>query len=125
MAKTLFALLLAVASVAAHAEAAGRYVATDADTSASELVSRWAALDGRTVKWEATGDLPLHDAARLNAKGQLATATSLDDAFERVAKLAHSEKPDAPVLYACAFQHGTVALLVREVGQPECGKPLH
>ncbi|HEP6430616.1 hypothetical protein [Burkholderia arboris] len=124
MKKTVFALLLAVVSVAAHAEV-GRYVATDADTSVSELVSRWAAQDGRTVKWEATGDLPLHNAAHLNAKGQLATATSLDDAFELVAKFARDEKPDAPVLFACAFQRGTVALLVREVGQPECGKPLH
>lgn len=91
--------LLAVVSVAAHAEA-GRYVATDADTSASALVSRWAALDGRTVKWEATGDFPLRNAARLNARGQLATAPSLDDAFERVAKLTREEKPDAPVLFA-------------------------
>jgi hypothetical protein len=115
--------LLAVVSVAAHAEA-GRYVATDADTSASALVSRWAALDGRTVKW-AAGDFPLHNAARLNARGQLATDTTLDEAFGRVAKLAHTEKPDAPLLFACAFQHGTVALEVREVGQPECGKPLN
>ncbi|MEW6343039.1 MAG: hypothetical protein AB1704_20450 [Pseudomonadota bacterium] len=116
--------LLAVVSVAAHAEA-GRYIATDADSSASQLVSRWAALDGRTVKWNATGDFPLHNAARLNAKGQLATAANLDDAFARVAKLAHEEKPDAPVLFACAYQHGTVALEVREAGQPECGKRLN
>lgn len=116
--------LLAVVSVAAHAEA-GRYVATDADTSASALVSRWAALDGRTVKWEATGDFPLRNSARLNARGQLATALSLDDAFERVAKLTREEKPDAPVLFACAYQHGKVAMEVREVGQPECGKPLN
>ncbi|ADG20905.1 hypothetical protein BC1002_7159 (plasmid) [Paraburkholderia atlantica] len=107
-------------SSAAHAQA-GRYVATDADSSASQLVS----LDGRTVKWNATGDFPLHNAARLNARGQLATAANLDDAFERVAKLAHEEKPEAPALFACAYQHGTVALEVREVGQPECGKRLN
>jgi hypothetical protein len=116
--------LLAIVSVAAHAEAGG-YVATDADVSASALLSRWAALDDRTVKWEATGDFPLHNASRLNARGRLATATNLHDAFERVAKLAHEEKPDAPVLFACAYQHRKVALEVREVGQPECGKPLN
>lgn len=123
MRKIVLASMVAV-SVAAHAEA-GRYDATDADTSVSELVSRWAALDGRTVKWEATGDFPLHEAARLNARVQLARATCLDDAFERIAKFARGEKPDAPVLFACSYQHGTVALVVREVGEPECGKPFN
>lgn len=116
MKKVVLALLAAV-SVTAHAEA-GRYVATDADTSVSALVSRWAALDGRTIKWEATGELPLHDAARLNATAKLGAATNLDDAFGRVAKLAHERTPDAPVLFACAYTHGAVTLEIREAGQP-------
>jgi len=60
--------LLAVVSVAAHAEIR-RYIAMDADSSASQLVSRWAALDGRAGKWNPTGDYPLHNAARLNTTG--------------------------------------------------------
>jgi hypothetical protein len=120
--KKLTVIALLFMSAVANASDVGRYVATDSDKSASSLVSRWAALDGRTVRWEAGGDFPLHDAPRLNAEARLMKASSLDDAFERVAKLVRREKPDAPMLFACSYREGTVALVVREAGQAECSK---
>jgi hypothetical protein len=117
-------LWLLAASVAGAAEV-GHSVANDSDKSVSTLVSRWAALDGRTVKREAAGDFPIHDAIQLSSEAHLANADGLDDAFERLSKKLVQEKPDAPVLFACAYKAGTVAMVIREVGQPECGKALH
>ncbi|MGE8454452.1 MAG: hypothetical protein ACN6OP_28345 [Pseudomonadales bacterium] len=120
--KKLTSIALLFMSAAACASDAGRYVANDSDKSASSLVSRWAALDGRTVKWEADGDFPIHDTSRLNAEAHLASASSLNDAFDRVAKMARREIPDSPMLFSCSYRQATVALVVREAGQPECGK---
>lgn len=122
--KRLIVLLSIFAASWAGASETARYVATPTDTTVSELVSRWAALDGRDVKWEAMVDLPIPDATRLNAKASLSSASNLGDAFGRIAKTAHQAKPDAPVLFGCAYKTGRVALVVRQVGQPACGAPL-
>ncbi|MFP3637812.1 hypothetical protein [Paraburkholderia sp. SIMBA_054] len=121
--RILIAVALALVTGAAGAAGSGRYVVTGSDALTSTLVSRWAALDGRAVRWEASSDFTLHDAARLNEKAQLADAASLEDAFNRLSKIELAEKPDGPVLFACSYKGGPVALEVREVGQSGCGKP--
>lgn len=122
--KTLLLFLILLVSSTALAAGAGSYSATDSDKSIKSLVTRWASLDGRLVEWEASGDFPVVDAEKLNARAHLAGAETLNDAFNRVAVLVRNEKPDAPILFACSYDLGRVALVVREAGQPECGKAI-
>jgi hypothetical protein len=125
MKRTILALMVMVCSgVAAQPQPqAGRYVATQADPRVSLLFKRWAAIDGHALQWEAVGDFPVQDPAGLNAQAHLATASSLEDAVERVMTLAHETKPEAPLLFACSYHgQGNVTVVIRETGQPGCEK---
>lgn len=123
---TALALMLTV-SATAYADEAGKYVATQGDATLAAMFSRWAAIDGRTVKWDVSLPLRINGDA-LTDRANLAGATDFADAVSRV--LDHWEReprypgptpdfgPDGAHgihLQGCVYRHGPVALEVHEV----------
>lgn len=100
-----------------------RFVALAEDADLPSLMSRWAAMEGRTVVWAVKQDYPKFDAQALNRRAHLDSATSLVDAFSRVSAVVARELPEAPLLAACYWEQGKVALSVYTEGQPKCGVP--
>lgn len=127
--KFLAALGLAVLSVTANAQGSA-WMVNAQDKSLSDLVERWAQVEGRHAKWEARGDFPIVNAERLNAAAKFQMATSMADAVERLlASMKNVSSVQGAGLdpkdmgyFACSFATGDVAVVIRSHGQPDCAK---
>lgn len=118
MRKLILMLALASAATAAVAGDAARYLMFDSETSMDATISRWAAEDGRSAKWEARDYVNVGNPSALNQKVRLADATTIGDAIDRLLKQA----PDEPRFFACVYSQGPVAVVVRQADQPPCDK---
>lgn len=105
-----------LASHFALADGSGRYVMLDSEWSMDQPISRWAAQEGRTPKWEAWDYIDVGIPSALNRKARLADAANIGDATGRLLKQA----PDEVRLFACVYAQGPVAVIVRQAGQPRC-----
>ncbi len=114
-------LFLATALIVSASALAGvsQFSVTNADTTTSALVGRWAKLEGRELKWEAPYNYPINDAAALNKA--MRKATTFQEAFDRLSRILVTAVAQVP-LRACVAK-GEV--IVRALDQPACGKPLH
>ncbi|WP_454727696.1 MULTISPECIES: hypothetical protein [Cupriavidus] len=122
-------LLMVAASASGAATDAGRYVAKPSDKTFSQMASRWALYEGKSVVWEAIVDFPVTDADALTRSADLSRATSAIDAFRRVAKVLDQEhragRITEPVLVACSPRNPKrVAIVVRTTDQSKCGSSL-
>ena len=124
MNKTLIFVLMVLLTNGANAAEAGQFLATTKDKTLSDLVKRWAAIDGHFAKWEATIDYPINDAEALNNAARLNQAKNIKTAFDRVAKVMYYEPNVGVPLFACSHD-GKVSIVVRSIRQPECNKPLN
>ncbi|MBN3760925.1 hypothetical protein [Burkholderia sp. Ac-20365] len=105
-----------LASHVAHAEGRGRYVMLESEMSMDQAISRWAAQSGRSAKWEARDYVDVGDPAALNRTARLADAADIGDATARLLKQA----PEEVTFFACVYSKGSVAVVVRQKGQPPC-----
>jgi len=96
--------------------------AVKSDATVSALVGRWAALDGRDLKWEAPFDFPINDAQQFNEIARPRRVDTLDQAFERLNRvLASAVEPTPAPFVACVFKD---VLVVRTMAQPKCHESL-
>lgn len=112
---TLTALLM-IASTSLNAADTGKFVATDKDKTSADLVSRWVGMDGHLAKWETT-NYPINDVGALNQLARLWQAKSVDVAVDRLIHAINEDQPDSPPLFACSFNDGEIAIVVRSRGQ--------
>lgn len=124
MSKVAILVLLMSIAFGAKAADADRFSASAQDKTVSDLVKRWASDDGRSARWESAVDFPIKDFKELNRVARLGSAENVSVAFARLSKAIENDVPEnAPPLFACEFKD-KVVIIVRSVGQPECGKPL-
>jgi hypothetical protein len=124
MNKTLIFVLMMLLTTGANAAEAGQFLATTKDKTVSDLIKRWATIDGHFAKWEATVDYPINDAEALNDAARLNQAKNIRTAFDRVANFMFNEPNVGVPLFACNYD-GNISIVVRSAGQPECNKPLN
>lgn len=117
-----FRVVLAASSfaLAGHVEAEAPFMARQDDQSVQQLVARWAAGDGKAMRWEALSNVPIKNAGYLNATAKLADVTSFSQALDRLNNLLE-EEASSP-LEACSSKDFVV---IRTVDQNACGVPLN
>lgn len=122
--KKLIALAFMILASAASAADAGRYVASKNDKTFAGMVERWAAQDGRGVKWEAA-DVEILDAESVNHDAHLRSASTFDEAVQRALKSlaeASQNRNDLPPLQACKYSEGKVYMVIHDLRE-SCGNP--
>ena len=116
-------LFLATALIVSASALAGvsQFDVTNADSTISALVGRWAKLEGRELQWEAPYNYPINDAAALNKV--MKKATTFQEAVDRLSRILETEVGPGQVPLRACVTKGSV--IVRTLAQPACGKPLH
>lgn len=125
------AIVMAATAAAANAQEA-TWTATQGDKTLSALVERWALIAGRHAKWEASADFPITNVEEFNVVTKLYGASSMPNAVERLLKTLSTTAgntdgkagPKDVGYFACVYDQGNVAVVIRSQGQPDCSKPL-
>ena len=92
----------------------GNYEACPSDTTVSSLVKKWAALDDRDMKWEASWDFPINDYERFNVLGRFDRVETFGQALVHLNEVIQSQVVPAPIPYAtCVFRD---VVVIRENG---------
>jgi hypothetical protein len=115
----------------------GRYVATYQDTSVAQMLTRWAAEDGKTIAWYAPNQYPISNPQALNQQAGLAQARNISDAFSRVGMFLQQSQTQGggawkniimtmnadPGLQAYYFSSGSVEMVICPRSNPRCFDP--
>jgi hypothetical protein len=125
------AIVMAAMAVSANAQEA-TWTAKQSDKTLSALVERWAQIEGRHAKWEASADFPISNVEEFNGVAKLSDASSMSNAVERLLKTLSTTAgntdgkagPKDVGYFACVYDQGIVAVVIRSQGQQDCSKPL-
>lgn len=117
--RALIALSLLASGVAGTA-AGGGFAAIPSDTSAKVLLTRLAAKEGLSVKWQLPRDYKIGNADNYNRAAGLDSATSVDDAAGKMVALLNKNRPEDPPVHACRQPDGKGSVIV--VRLQACGR---
>jgi len=122
--KALIAVALTILASAAGAAEAGRYVAVDGDKTVGAMVARWAAQDGKVIRWDALYDVEIRNADGITQKAGLQSASTLDDAVQRVVSLLAEKSMSGEIhgrpmpLTQCVYSDGKVHMVIQTMDEP-------
>ena len=122
--KTLLAFVLVMLACTASAKDTGRYVALNGDKTVRTMVERWAAQDGQVIRWDALYDIEIHNADGFTQKASLQSASTLDEAVQRVVRLLAEESVSGEIhghpmpLTPCIYSEGKVHMVIQTMDAP-------
>ena len=122
--KALIAFALTILASVAGAAEAGRYVAVDGDKTVGAMVERWAAQDGKVIRWDALYDVEIRNAEGFTQKAGLQSASTLEDAVHHAVKLLAEESVSGEIhgrpmpMTPCVYREGKVYMVIQTMDEP-------